>query len=124
MASKFYRKIDGKWQELGTSSSDDVNAPAVHGDEMDKLTHPITGEEVTSRNRWNAINKEHGVEVVGNDLLSKQKRNIPDRITEERILDAIHKAEATVGNYDKLSEARGRNRHYYEMGLRLLNGAR
>lgn len=107
-------------QIAGESPAPDVHA--VHQDSMDPLTHPVTGEIVTSRARWARINMQHKLEEVGTERLSEQKRNIPDRLTESRIRDAMEKAESIVSDPAKLNARRNLEALLRERNERLLNG--
>lgn len=44
--------------------------------------------------RWNAINEQHGLEIVGNDWVGKGPTQPADRITDEKILDKMEQAHA------------------------------
>jgi hypothetical protein len=99
-----------------------TESPAVHQDSMNPLKHPVTGELVDSKTRWNQINKNHGLQVVGNDLLSKQPRRTKDRLTDERIKTAMERAEAIHSDPAKLNEHRNMNALLAERNERLLRG--
>lgn len=114
---------NGHFIEVGAEAQNN-ETHAVHQDSMEPLKHPVTGEIVDSKTRWNQINKERRLEVVGNDLLSKQPRSIPDRLTEERIRDAMEKAESIVSDPAKLRAKRNENEALLERNKRLLNGRR
>ncbi len=107
---------------------DPTTAPAeqksayVRGDSIPDLKHPVTGEIIDSRSKWNAINKAHGLEVVGNDLLSKKKHQLQEKITDSRIMNAIEKAEATYSDPSKFRAAQNESRERLERRQRLLYG--
>lgn len=98
--------------------------PAIHQDSMAPLKHPKTGEIVESRTRWEQINKEHGLQCVGNDLLSNYKRVPPEHVTEARIRDAMEKAESTWRDSAKMRAWRNEQMALNERNARLLNGRR
>ena len=91
----------------------------VHQDTMKKaLRHPVTGELVDSMTRWNRINKEQGLECVGNDLLSNRKPELKDRITDELILDRIDKAESILRDPTKRRDYENMQRERTERHLK------
>jgi hypothetical protein len=96
--SVYAKDHDGTWRwfECEGKPAPEVNAPFVHQDSFKTpLKHPKTGEMVESLTRWNQINRAHKLDVVGNDLHSKQKRLRPeDRVPDSKIMDALAKAEA------------------------------
>ncbi len=91
----------------------DIDSNMVIDDSMTKLTHPVTGEVVASKTRWSQINKELKLDVVGNDI-PKYRHRIPDKITDDLILDKIQKAESIVGDPSKLREFYNRNEERLE----------
>jgi hypothetical protein len=57
---------DGSYQLIDLSKdSGEYDNLFVQGDYMDELEHPKTGEKVNSKQRWDAINRAHGLEIVG-----------------------------------------------------------
>lgn len=106
--------------EKGGAQSSEVDAPFVSQDSIGQaLRHPKTGEMVESKTRWNQINKEHGLRVVGNDWVNSEPKNdVPDRITEEKILEATEKALAIESNPDKRKEKRAQERIELERFMR------
>ena len=114
------RFIDGEWvnvreaQIARAKALEEAKAHFVHGDTFKyALRHPKTGEMVDSMTRWNAINREHKLEVVGNDWISPDgpKNDLaPERINDERFNEAFEKAWATETSYDKRAERAGRQR--------------
>lgn len=100
---KIFKKVNGKyaWFDKETGLPESKSA-VVHQDTMKKaLRHPVTDEIVDSMTRWNRINKEKGLECVGNELLSERKRTVEDKVTEARIMDAMEKAESICSDPTK-----------------------
>lgn len=101
-------KVDGvyQWVDLDAPATPEPQAAYVHGDTFKKpLKHPKTGEMVDSMTRWNQINKQHGLRVVGNDWKNSELKNdIKDKITDEVFGKAFEKAEAIISNPDTLRE--------------------
>jgi hypothetical protein len=113
---RVYAIRDGELVEL-TRSVSEVDAPAVHQDSFkDGLKHPVTGETVYCHSRWNEINRERGLRVVGNDWVGDgpPKNDIKDRITEERVMDAIEKSISIETDPDKRREKRYREERELE----------
>lgn len=106
---------DGKMVERGRPS-EEVDAPFVHQDSFKSaLKHPKTGEMVESLSRWNQINKEHGLRVVGNDWVdAPMKHDVKDRITDEKIIEATEKALSIELDPDKRKVKRGQEREDLE----------
>lgn len=97
-------------------------APFVHQDSMPALKHPVTGEMVESRTRWAAINKEHKLDVVGNDLLSNRKGPSPDRISDEAFKKAHDKAQAILNDPARRNEWRNQRLAIMEKNARMIGG--
>lgn len=93
--------------------NNDINSHMVIDDSIPVLEHPVTGEKVNSKTRWAQINKEHKLDVVGNDV-PKYRHRIPDKFTDELVLDRIQKAESIVGDSSKLQEFYNRNEERLE----------
>lgn len=106
MAREIYRKVNGEWKWTKVDEAPVVQGSvAIHGDTFDRpLRHPVTGEVIDSGTKWDRINKEHGLECVGNDLLSKKPRHTTDHVTEERIRDSMEQAEAIYSDPAKRRE--------------------
>lgn len=100
VAGKIYRKVQGEWgwYDKETGVKEGVSA-AIHPDTMkQELRHPVSGEKIDSMTKWNRTNEKLGLECVGNDLLSKKKRTVADKVTDEMILDRIEKAESILSD--------------------------
>jgi hypothetical protein len=126
-----YAYRDGKMVEIWRSDDnylipEDPLAPYIHQDSFKQpLRHPVTGEMVDSMTRWSEINRSQGLQVVGNDRVANgPQRNIKDRISEEMILDRIHKVEAIASDPSKLRAAREMNQMLTARNLELLKNRR
>lgn len=93
MTRRIYKHINGKVVQVAGDLPKESNSPFVIGDTFKApLRHPKTDEMVDSMTRWNQINKEHKLECVGNDLLSKYANDHKEKITDERFDDAYEQA--------------------------------
>lgn len=121
MTRKLYRWKNNKFEECGTSSIyENPAAAAVIDDTMAPIKHPVTGKTYNSKSAYHKTNKELGLEVVGNDLLSRKPRHIPEVLTEAKIMDAAARAEAIHADPTKRREMENRNNYLYEQQQRLL----
>ena len=120
MPSTFYGWRDGAFVQIGSSDFSESVAPFVQDDSMAPLEHLVTGEKFDSKSAYMQRNKELGLSVVGNDLLSKKKRELPDRIDEKLILDRIERAESILNDPDKFRERENRNLRALEQREKLL----
>lgn len=111
----FYRWIDGKIVEVGKKEATSESlSPFVQDDTLKApLRHPVTGRHYDSLSAYMRTNKRLGLEVVGNDLLSKKQDNKPERITDALVMDKIEKAESILSDPSK-------RRHYEERCLERL----
>lgn len=115
MTRKLFKFINGECVQVAGDVTPEVDAPAVHQDTFKTpLRHPKTDEMVDSMTRWNQINKEHKLECVGNDLLSKYKRNIKEKVTEERFNDAYDQAWNIETDPFKRNQQRNKQREELE----------
>lgn len=119
MPRRLYVWRDGKFIELGREVAESKSA-SVHQDTITALKHPVTGKVYESKSAYLKDLKRDGLSVVGNDLLSKKKQVIADRVTEEMIMDKIERAESIVSDPFKLSQERSRNLQLLEQRERLL----
>jgi len=95
MTRRIYKHINGEMVQVAGDLPKESSSPFIIGDTFKApLRHPKTNEMVDSMTRWNQINKEHKLECVGNDLLSKHKHEYKEKITEERFNDAYEHAYA------------------------------
>lgn len=108
--------------EITPEESTGPRSAAVHQDTLRQaLRHPVTGEVTDSSSRWNQINRERGLEVVGNDLQSRKPAKPADTVfTEAKVLDKIQKAEAIYSDPARRNEYRNMNEQLRERNERLL----
>lgn len=125
MARRSWVWREGKLVEITPEAAKPL-VHAVHQDTLKgALRHPVTGEVTDSTSRYMKINDELGLEVVGNDLLSKRPAKPADtRFSEDMVLDKIQKAEAIASDPTRLREYRNMNEQLRERNERLLkNGS-
>jgi hypothetical protein len=120
MARAKYKWNGSEMVEIYNDGLANSVTPAVHQDTMDALRSPLTGEVFESKGQYLRHVKSRGCDVVGNDLLSGAKRNLKDTITDDKIFDAMDKAESILRNPDKMREYVGRNNELLEMRAKLL----
>ncbi len=95
MTRRIYKHNGKEVVQVAGEPPKELVSAFVHGDTLKTpLRHPKTDEMVDSMTRWNAINKEHKLECVGNDLLSKYGNDHKEKITDERFNDAYEHAYA------------------------------
>ena len=94
MASRWYRWREGKLIDL--QEPDPESFHAVHDDTMAPTLNHVDGKYYTSKSEMLKAYKANGHECVGNDLLSKRKRDFKDPLTDDRIFDAMLRAEAQL----------------------------
>jgi len=110
-----YKKVDGVWRWLpGDSEAAEAMSAAVHQDTMPALTHPVTGKVYESRSAYIRDCKEQGLTIMGNDLLSRHAHKPPELITEEKVMNAIHKTEAIMSDPARRNELRYKNERLLE----------
>jgi hypothetical protein len=125
MARITYVFRNGRFVELGKEGqAKDPVAPAVIGDEMDPIKHPVTEEIIDSKSKYHRVNKSLGLEVVGNDLLSQRPQHLKEKITDEVILDRIEKAEAILSDPSKMRAREHENHERLERAEKLMYGNR
>lgn len=96
MARKLYVKIDGKyqWVDLDEKPTEQA-APAVRADTLlSPIKHPVTGKMYDSVSAYEKDCRAQGFEIVGNEKLSQKPRRLKDKISEEKVMDAIYRAES------------------------------
>lgn len=124
MPSTFYGWRDGEFVEIGKSDFGDSVTPYVHDDSMPELKHLVSGEIFNSKSAYRERNRELGLSVVGNDLLSKKPRNLPDKIDEKLVLDKIERAEAICSDPEKFRARQNENIERLERRGKLLGNRR
>lgn len=110
-----YKKVDGVYQWLpGDSEAAESMSAAVHQDTMPAMAHPITGQVFESKSAYLRAVKADGLTVVGNDLLSRKAHTPTDKITEQRVMEAIQKTEAIMADPARRNELRYKNERMLE----------
>lgn len=105
-----FKNVEGMQIERSENKS-----AAVHQDSMNSpLQSPITGHIYESKSAYMKHVKRHGCEVVGNDLLSNKKRDLPDRVNDKVILDRIEKAESIYSDPTKMRARQNENHERLE----------
>ncbi len=93
---------EGRLVEIGGEPLSPGASFSVIQDTMDPLKHPVTEEIIDSKSKYNATNRNLGLEVVGDsDLLSKKPRNTKDYLPESKVMEAQYKAEAILSDPSK-----------------------
>lgn len=101
-----------KWYDIDKAPSanrEGQKAPFVIPDEMDALTHPVTGLPMTSKRKFSQVTRAAGCEELGNE---KQKLNKPNqrqdfkRQRREEVRESLEFASSIQG----LSKAEQRER--------------
>lgn len=128
MSRSRFAKVDGAWRwfEYDKENAPEGASAFVHQDSFkpgQPLRHPVTGEMVDNHTRWNQINKQENLTCVGNDLQSKRCGRGPEKVTEEVILDRIHKAEAITSDPSRLRAWRNQQMELSERNRRLIGGS-
>lgn len=109
--------------ELSDASLEPTNsAPFIHDDTMPPLRNLANSKIYDSRSAYLRDCKAMGLEVVGNDLMSKQKHQVKERITEEVILDKIQKAESIISDPSKMRARQEENYRRLERHKELIRG--
>lgn len=123
MTRRLFRVINGECIEITPEARPETHA--VHEDSIPQgLRHPVTDEIFDSKAKYLKRTRELGLEVVGDDLLSRRERKVPDYLTEEKIMDKFEKAEAIVSDPTRLREHHNRNLARFEEQQRLLRYGR
>lgn len=120
MPRKVYKFVNGECVEVSDRSTTDVEAPFVHDDTL-SITSMIDGSKYDSKSKYMRHLKEHGCEVVGNDLLSNKKRVPREIISESMVLDRIERAEAVYSDPARRRAAENENYARLERVNKLLN---
>lgn len=97
MSNKYYRWTQPGAVEEIVGLSPEVVAHAIHQDTLETpLRHPVTGRIHDSKSEYMRDCAATGTRVVGNDWLGLESCKPEDKITDEMIIDRIHKAEAIM----------------------------
>tara|TARA_R110000868_G_scaffold101502_1_gene279423 strand:- start:760 stop:1194 length:435 start_codon:yes stop_codon:yes gene_type:complete len=110
MARNLFKVVNGQLVQLGASQAvESEMSPVIVDDTLPvPLRNPATGVIYTSRSDYLKSVTAAGCRVVGNDWMNEgaPRNDVKDKITDEKIMDAIHKAEAIEYNPDKRAEKR------------------
>lgn len=121
MARALYRFINGEFVEVYNTEKVEAEAPFVQQDTLSSpLRNPVTGKIHDSKSNYLKECDRLGLEVVGNDLMSKKPDMRPDKFTEELIMDRIERAEAILSDPAKRNEREYMNERLRERNERLL----
>jgi len=123
MARIRYRWDGEKMVEISSEGPFVSESPFVLQDSMEPIASMITGETFDSRSQYMRHVKANGCEIVGNDLLSNKPRKLKDNVTEEKVLDALYKAESVLSDPSKRREMQARNERLFEMREKLLRNS-
>lgn len=122
MARSVYKKIGGEYRWIQLDGKIEPEPFYVHQDTLEKpLKHPVTGKIYDSRSEYEKDTRKMGLEIVGEDKLSQRPTRRHDSLTEEKIIDAIHKAESIVGDPTKFRARMNENIERLERAEKLLN---
>lgn len=125
MARQIFKFIDGKLTEVYNSEAVESVSAFIHTDEVHKpLTNMVTGKKYTSKSQYLKDVKRQGLEVVGNDLLSKRKHVPKETLTDEMILDRIDRAESILKDPAKYRARQNENLERLERYEKLIHGDR
>jgi hypothetical protein len=110
-----YDETLGKMVEVYNSDRVEVDAPFVQGDTFSTpLKHPVSEKMFDSKSAYLRETKALGLDVIGNDLLSKKPRQVKDKITDAVIMDKIEKAESILNDPIKREWRARENQERYE----------
>lgn len=125
MSRQIFKFIDGKFTEIYNSEATESASAFVHTDEMHKpLTNMVTGKKYTSKAKYIKDVKAQGLEIVGNDLLSKRKHVPKVTLTDEMILDRMDRAESILNDPAKYRARQNENLERLERYEKLIHGNR
>lgn len=96
----------------------------IQQDTIDPIRHMVSGKIFDSRSAYLKECERTNTKVVGNDWVGGVKHDLPDKLTEERIVDAMDFAESTVGDSSKLRAFHNQNLEILERREKLLYGNR
>lgn len=117
--------VDGKAVKI--AETDGGRYHAVHNDTMPALRHPVTGKMYDSKSEYIKECNRLGLEIIGNELLSEKGskvHNLKDPLTDEVIIDKIHKAESIFDDPTKLRARQNENLERLERWRNLVHEPR
>jgi len=117
---------NGKYYNLEKGESpekEEIGSSAyVQDDTMSPLKHLVSGKMFDSKSAYIKECKKLGLNIIGNDLLSKENQARPDKITDSMILDKIEKAESIYNDPTKYRARQEENFRRLERRGELING--
>ncbi len=119
MPRKTYVWKNGEFVEINKEIKENVT-PFVQDDTIAPLRNLANDKIYDSKSRYLKDLKKDGLEVVGNDLLSRKRHNFKEKITDEIIIDRIQKAESILHDPTKRRAYENMQRERYENMQRLL----
>jgi hypothetical protein len=115
-----YDKETGELVEVYNSEPKESASAFIHQDTLkNPLWHPVTEQVYDSTSAYMKATKSLGLDVVGNDLLSKRPRQVKDKITDAVIMDKIDKAESIINDPIKREWRARENQERYERAKKL-----
>ena len=116
MTKRIYRWNQGTGEvEEILGLSPEVETHAVHEDTLSTpLRHPVTGRIHDSKSAYMKDCAQTGTRVVGNDWVGLEPTKPKDKITDELIMDRIHKAESIHRDPAKARERQNLSRKMWE----------
>jgi hypothetical protein len=110
MARKVYKFVGGQVVEVGEpqASEGEVSAFLVDDTLPTPLRNPATGVIYTSKSEYIKSVSNAGCRIVGNDWINEggPRNDVKDKITDDRVMDAIARAEAIEYDPDKRAAKR------------------
>lgn len=115
--------MDGAFEEFDPDTGENKSA-YVQDDTMAPLAHPVTREMYDSRGKYIKDTRRMGLTICGNELQSQRKRTLQNKITDEVVLDRIHKAESIYNDPTKYRARINENLERLDRWNKLINGRR
>jgi hypothetical protein len=110
MSRKVYKFVGGSVVEVGEPQASEGEASAFLVDDTlpTPLRNPVTGVIYTSRSEYVRSVNNAGCRIVGNDWINEggPRNDVKDKISDEKIMDAIYRAEAIESDPDKRAAKR------------------
>lgn len=123
MARQRFIYRDGKLVEVKASEPMEYTPFVVPDEFCEPIKHPVTGEIYTSRRKYYKDLSAKGYEIV-DSTTDMSKHSTPDYLPEHKILDAIEKAEAIVGDPARHRAFLNECAQHTEDYQRMINGNR